>query len=373
MSLYNGKKYHAPDYVLLGLFGFLLVTGIIMLSSAGVAMGYQEKGDIYFYLKRQIFFGLIPGLILLYAASKIDYRFWKKISLPALILSIGLLILVLIPGIGAARNGATRWINLGLLDFQPAEIVKISFLIYLAAWLAKRSGSEIKDFTAGFLPFILILGLITGLIVAQPDFGTMLIIAFTSVIVYFIGGAKLSHVLLLGLSSLGLLSLLIKFESYRMRRFTTFLHPEFDPQGIGYHINQAFLAIGSGGFWGRGFGQSRQKFAYLPEAVSDSIFAIMAEELGFAFCFILVFAWLWLFQRGLKMASRAPDEFGRLLGTGIISLFVVQALINIGAMTGVVPLTGVPLPFISAGGTSLVISLAAVGILINISKQTKEI
>ncbi len=373
MPINLAKRYHEPDYVLIAIFAVLVVFGLVMLSSAGVAMGYEKFGDSYYYLKHQVFYGLIPGLFLLFLTSRIDYRYWRRLALPLLALSILLLILVFIPGLGSAYGGASRWLNFGGILFQPTEIIKLTFIIYLAAWLEKRNEKEISDFSIGFLPFIAILGLIAVLIILQPDVGTMLVIVLTSLAIYFAAGGSLGYLSWLGLGSLGLLILLIRAAPYRTARFMTFLRPELDPQGIGYQINQAFLAIGSGGFWGRGLGQSRQKFQYLPEATGDSIFAIIAEELGFVWVLALIALFLYLLYRGLKMAKLAPDTFSRCLVIGIVFWLVLQAFINIGGMSGVLPMTGIPLPFLSYGGSALAISLAAVGILINISRQTKEL
>jgi cell division protein FtsW len=367
------KHYHKPDYVLIGIFAALIIFGLIMLSSAGAAIGYEKFGDSYYYLKHQFFSGLLPGLFFLFIASRMDYRLWKKIAFPLIVLSIVLLILVFIPGLNFSYGGATRWLRVGGFIFQPTEIVKLALVIYLAAWLEKKNDQEISDLKSGLLPFIGILGLIMLLIILQPDIGTMVVTMAIAITVYYIAGARNLHILGLGVLGLGLLTLLIKIAPYRMARFMTFLHPELDPKGIGYHITQAFLAIGSGGIFGRGFGQSRQKFQYLPEVTGDSIFAVIAEELGFIFSLVLIATFLFLMYRGFRMAKSAPDNFGRLLAVGIISWFVLQAFINIGAMSGILPLTGIPLPFISYGGSSLAVSLAAIGILINISRQTKEI
>jgi len=366
------KNYHEPDYVLIGIFAILIIFGLIMLSSAGAAVGYERFGDSYYYLKHQFLNGLIPGLFFLFITSRVDYRLWRKIAFPLLIFSIVLLILVFIPGLSFSYGGATRWLKLGGFLFQPTEIVKLTFLIYLSAWLEKRNEKEISDFKAGLIPLLVVLGLITFLIILQPDIGTMSIIVLTSLVIYFVAGGKIIHLVWLGISGLGLLAFLVKIAPYRAARLMTFLHPELDPQGIGYHINQAFLAIGSGGFFGRGFGQSRQKFQYLPEVTGDSIFAVIAEELGFIFVLILVGLFLSLMHQGFKMAKKTPDTFSRLLTIGIVSWFVLQAFINIGAMSGILPITGIPLPFISYGGSALVASLAAIGILINISRQTRD-
>jgi cell division protein FtsW len=282
-----------------------------------------------------------------------------------------LLALVFIPGIGTEYGTAKSWVNILGLSFQPAELVKITFLIYLSNWLEKRGETGIRDLYSGLVPFLFLLSIISILMIKQPDMGTLSIIIVMCMCTFYASGAKLKHVM--GVIAVGLAAivLLVKAAPYRAARLTTFLHPELDPLGIGYHINQAFLAIGSGRFFGRGLGNSRQKFLYLPEVTGDSIFAVYAEELGFFFSILLVGLFTYLLIRGLKIAERAPDTFGRLISIGIISWFTFQAFFNIGSMVGVLPMTGVPLPYISSGGTSLAVNLAAAGILINISKQAK--
>jgi len=366
------KGFKNTDIALLVLVGVLLFFGLIILSSASGPAAYQKFGDSYYYVKHQLAYGLLPGLFLFFVCFFVDYRFWKKYALAFLIASVVLLLAVFIPGIGAKYGSAQSWITVFGYSFQPAELVKITFIFYLAAWLASRGERKIKDFASGLLPFLVSLGAIILLMVLQPDIGTMSIIAATAFIVYFTAGARLHWLALLGAAGVGIFMLLIKTAPYRAARFMTFLHPELDPQGIGYHINQALLAIGSGGFFGLGLGHSRQKFQYLPEVTGDSIFAVMAEELGFLFACLFVLAFLFLLIRGLKIALAASDDFGKLLAVGLTSWVVIQAFINIGSMVGIVPMTGVPLPFISAGGSSLVVSLASMGILLNIAKNSKQ-
>ncbi|MBD3359813.1 MAG: putative lipid II flippase FtsW [Candidatus Buchananbacteria bacterium] len=367
---YCSIKLHQPDYRFIIALALIIVFGLIMLSSASVSLSYDKFGEGYYYVKHQILNGLIPGIILLIIFSFIDYRFWKKIALGLLIFSIILLVLVFVPGIGAGYGSANSWLNILGFSFQPSELVKLTFLIYLATWLESRGQKKASDFSEGLVPFLSILGIIAVLLILQPDIGTMSIIILTSLAVYFIGGANLIHMLGVGLAGFLSLVVLIKISPYRAARLMTFLHPELDPQGIGYHINQAFLAIGSGGFWGRGFGMSRQKFQYLPEVAGDSIFAIIAEELGFFLATILILGFLYLMYRGFKIAQNAPDSFSKILVIGIVSWIMIQAFVNIGAMVGLLPLTGVPLPFISYGGTAMAVLLAACGIVINISRKT---
>lgn len=359
------------DYRFFGAVLALAVFGIVMLSSASAPGALAKFGDIYDVVKHQVFVGLIPGLLLMAGLSFVDYRIYKRWAFVLLIISLILLTIVFIPGIGAEFGTSRSWIYVFGYSFQPAELVKLTFLIYLATWLESRAASA-KHASEHLLPFLGVLGAIVILMMLQPDLGTLVIIVAMSVIVYFVGGARLSHVAGIVAAGIAGILLLARISPYRAARLTVFLHPELDPQGIGYHINQAFLAIGSGGFFGRGFGLSRQKDQYLPEVSGDSVFAVTAEEFGFFFSSILVAGYLYFLYRALRIATHAPDRFGKLLVTGIAAWLGVQSFINIGAMVGLSPLTGVPLPFISQGGTALLVTLAACGIVLNVSRQMKS-
>lgn len=367
----HGLSLGQPDWTLLALLGAIIIFGLIMLSSASSVLSYQKFGDSYYYLKHQIIYGLGLGAIAFYTLGTIDYHYWRQNAFVILVGTAILLFLVFIPGIGVELLGAKRWISLGGFFFQPSEVVKLTFLIYLAAWLEKR-GKEVADVTYGFISFLLMLAFLMAMIaIAQKDLGTTIVISVISIIVYFVAGAPWKHMgLIFGSGAIALLAL-IKIAPYRAARWTVFLNPEVDPQGIGYHINQALLAIGSGGFFGLGLGHSRQKFNYLPEVATDSIFAIVAEELGFVFAIGVVLLFLMFIWRALRIAQHAPDQYGRLLAVGIAVWIGFQAFVNIGAMLALLPLTGIPLPFISYGSSSLITLLAAVGILMNISRQTK--
>lgn len=366
------KSKNKPDQILLTITFSLLVFGLVMLSSAGVAISQSRFSDPYYFFKHQLFFGVLPGLALMLIVQKIDYHFWKKIAFSLFVLNLFLLILVFIPGLGLSFQGASRWIKLGAFSFQPSEMLKLSIILYLAAWLEgkREKGADLFE---GFLPFLAIVGTVGFLIIKQPDMGTLGSVILISMTVYFMSGAQWRHMAaMLGIGGIAFLAL-VKFESYRMSRLLVYLHPELDPLGIGYQINQALLAIGSGGIWGLGLGHSRQKFNYLPEPVGDSIFAIVAEELGLMGATVLVILFVAFAMRGLKIAKAAPDIFGRLVATGITSWIIFQALINISAISGLIPLTGITLPFISYGGTSLVFLMIGVGILLNISKKCEKI
>jgi cell division protein FtsW len=366
-----GRVYHKPDYRFIITLAVIIVFGLIMLSSASVALGFDKFGDNYHFIKHQLLNGFLPGIILLLVFSLIDYRIWRKSALGLLIFSIALLVAVFIPVIGAGYGTAKSWLNIFGYSFQPSELVKLTFLIYLAAWLENREEKKVSHLTEGLIPFLVLLGIVALLLFLQPDLGTMTIIVTFSLVVFYVGGANLTHVLgLIAAAFLGIIGL-TKIAPYRAARLSVFLHPELDPQGIGYHINQAFLAIGSGGFWGRGFGMSRQKFQYLPEVEGDSIFAIIAEEMGLIISSLLILAYAYLTFRGFKIAQNAPDKFAKMLCVGVVSWIIIQAFVNIGAMVGLMPLTGVPLPFVSYGGTAMAMLMAACGIVINISRQTR--
>lgn len=368
LFLHQGK----PDYIFVGILFCIIFVGLIMLSSASSVLSYQKFQNTFYYVIRQLLFGILPGSILFFIFSRIDYHVWQKYSSFLLILSIGLLIAVFLPGIGFSYGGAHRWIHMGTFLIQPAEIVKLTFLLYLASWFSNRDIKNIKDFITGYIPFHVLVGSLCLLVVIQPDTGTMAVIALISFSLYFVAGARLNHIFLSLLGGCGLFFVLIHTASYRFQRFTTFLHPERDPLGIGYHINQALLAVGSGGLLGRGFGQSRQKFAYLPEVAGDSIFAIIAEELGFIFSGALILLFVLLAWRGLAIAKNSPDRFGQFLVVGVMAWVFFQTIINIGAMLSLMPLTGIPLPFVSYGGSSLVVLLSAMGIVVNVSCQAKR-
>lgn len=366
------SRIHDPNYALMMNIGALLIFGLIVLASASSVMGFQKQlGDSYYYIKHQLIYGVFIGAIAFFVMSKIDYHYWKKYAFPIILISIILLFLVL-TGLGQNYLGAKRWINLGGLNFQPSELIKLTFLIYLAVWLENRA-KKMEDFSYNFLPFIVMISFLVFMIAGvQKDLGTMIVIAVIALSVYFVAGAPWKHLIWMGMGGLGLFFLMVKIAPYRANRLMVFLNPELDPQGIGYHINQALLAIGSGGFFGLGLGHSRQKYNYLPEPAGDSIFAIIGEELGFIFALLLIVLFVSFLWQGIKVARQAPDSFGRLVAVGIVTWVTFQALVNIAAMLSLVPLTGIPLPFISYGSTSLVMLLGAMGLLINISKQTKK-
>lgn len=369
-SLVKEKKgCREPDKIFVGGVALLLVLGLVMLSSASAVVSYAEFGNSYHYFFRQLF-GMAVGVGAFIFLSRVDYHIWRKYAIFFLLISIGLLILVFIPGLSAEFGTSRRWISVGGFSMQPVEFVKLSFLIYLAAWLERRKG-QLDKVGEGIAPFLTILGIITLLMLAQPDLGTLVIIAVSSFIVYFVGGGKILHLAVLSIFGILLFTLFVHMHSYQMDRIECWLDPELGNRHKCYQINQSMIAVGSGGLLGQGLGQSKQKYMYLPEVSSDSIFAIMAEEAGFIFSCLVVFLYVFLFYRGIGIAKRAPDNFGKLLIVGIVSWIVVQAVVNVGGMINLIPMTGVPLPLVSYGGSAMVAALGALGIVVNISKHTK--
>ncbi len=373
-----GKTGHHPDYVFISCVVLLTVFGLAMLSSASSDLGKSKFNDTYHYLKHQLFYGLIPGIIGFLIASYFYYRNWEKLAVTFLLISLVGLILVFTP-LGFSHGGANRWLNIGGFSIQPAEFLKFSFIIYLAAWLSLKKGRDFHrqtSFLAGFLPFLIISGLVAFLILKQPSTTTVAIILASGLLVYFVSGARLSFVF--GIIILGILGLALIIglnADYRSQRMMTYLknlsQPEIiDTQAGGYHLSQSLIAIGSGGPWGVGFGKSTTKFKYLPEPIGDSIFAVIAEELGFVGTVSVILAFIVLFIKGFIIAKNSRDQFARLTVVGFISVMAIQTFIHIAAISGLIPLTGVPLPFISYGGTALAVFLTMAGVIVNISKYT---
>lgn len=359
---------HRPDYGFFILMAVLIVFGLLMILSAGQVQSFKLKGNGYFYFMQQLV-ALGVGLIGFMIAQKIHYSVWKRLAVPLMIVAILLLIAVFIPGIGFNYGGASRWINLQFTLLQSSEVAKLALVVYLAAWFS-RLGKDVRDFRQGFVPFIGVLGLLGVLIMAQPDTGTMSVLVAIGVSMYFVAGASMRHIGLAVGGAGAVLAFLIAIAPYRINRLLTFLDPSKDTLGTGYHVQQALVAIGSGGLFGLGFNNSLQKHFFLPEPMNDSIYAIIAEELGFFVAAAVIVAFAYVAVRGLRIARHAPDTFSRLLVTGVVTWVAWQALLNIAAMLSIVPLTGVPLPFISLGGSALVVLMVAMGIVMNISKHT---
>ncbi len=344
--------------------------GFLIFLSASTGLLAQENYSFAKIVLTQSI-ALILGLGLLFLLSHIHYRFWRKYSLVILIFSIVLSLLVFIPGLGLQHGGAVRWISIGPLTLQPAEFLQLGFVIYCSAWLSGIT-SKIKQFSFGLLPILILLGIIALILLAQRDTGSIVIIATAGLAMFFVAGARWRDMFILTLIGFGGLAILAVRRPYILDRFMTlFNRSTIDGLGSGYQIDQSLIAIGSGELFGRGFGQSIQKFRFLPEASTDSIFAVAAEELGFLGALLIVTAFVMLAWRGLRIALRAPDTFSRLLVVGIVIMFITQAFIHIGGMVSIFPLSGTPLTFTSLGGTSLMISLAAAGIVLNVSRYSK--
>jgi len=363
-------KNHQPDYLFISAVFALVVFGLVALNSASMVVSRENFGESYYYLKHQVVYGLSIGLIGFFICQRLNYRFWKKIAFPILILSLILLAAVFLPGMGYESNEARRWVTIGPISFQPFELVKLSFILYLSALLS-RSGEVKKNIKESLIPFTAVFATISALVLFQPNTSAFFIISLIAGLIYFLAELSFSYLAAAGLLAIVSFFVLIKTAAYRMKRFTVYLHPEMDPQGIGYQINQALLAIGSGGLFGLGLGHSIQRWKYLPEVIGDSVFAIVAEEFGFIGAGFLIFLFIFLIWRGLRIAKNAPDKFGYLVTGGIIGWIFFQTFINIAAICGIIPLTGMPLPFVSYGGTALAVMLTAAGIVVNISKQTK--
>lgn len=347
----------------------LFVAGILILTSASMTLAYKNFGAIWSYALRQLLSGGGIGLILMVVASRIPYRLWRTWALPLLVACFVLLALLFVPQLGLSSGGATRWLRLGPLAFQPSEFLKLAFIIYLASWLDARR-RDVASVSYGMIPFIIMLSVVGVFLIMQPDMGTLFVISVTAGLLYFLGGGRMSQVVTLVLLGGAMFYLLIQLAPYRFDRVRVFLHPGLDPQGAGYQITQASIAIGSGGFFGLGFGKGVQKYQYLPEPMGDSIFAIFGEEMGFLGATCLIGLFFSLFLKGFSIAKRSPDVFGKLLAAGISIGIMTQAFVNMAAISGLLPLTGIPLPFVSYGSSSLAVMLASTGILMNISRHT---
>lgn len=356
-----------PDYLLLASTIALLVLGLLMVYSASYVVAHNEFNDDAYFLVRQLMWIGVGGLGLL-SAARIDYRRWRVLSLPIMFLCIGLLVLVLVPGIGASSYGAVRWLRLGPVQLQPSELAKLAIILYLADWLARR-GTMVGEFFKGMLPFAIIVTIVAALVEVQPDLGTTAIIVGVSACVFFVAGANLVHIALIGLAGGGLgIVFLAHLSGYQLDRIRAFIDPWSDIQGSGWHTAQGLIAVGSGGLFGHGLGNGLQKFYWVPNAHTDAIFAIIGEELGFVGCVGVMMLFGILSWRGFLIAWRAPDPFARLFATGLTCMLTLQALVNVAVVTNSLPYTGVTLPLVSFGGSSTVISMIAIGLLLNISR-----
>ncbi len=370
------------DRVLAIVFFCLLIFGIIMISSVSVYESYQLTNGMVkqglmaeptnsFYLWRHFWRAIISIPVWIFCIY-FPLKFWKKAALPLFVASIFLLLVLFIPGIGANYGTSTSWINLPLIpSIQPAEIVKLTLIFYLAVWMEKRQ-ELVRSFQYGFIPFTILLSIVVILLAMEPDFGSVLVIAIIAAGMFFSAGGNILHIFTGGLFAAILAYPIIMSKEYIRNRFLAFLNPDLDPLNIGFQIKQALIAIGSGGVFGVGFGKSIQKFGYLPQVQGDTIFAAAAEELGFIRILFLILAYTIIAVRGYHIASRAQDRFSMLVAVGITSWFTFQAIINMGVNLAILPLTGLTLPFVSYGGSSLIINMMAAGILLNISRYAEE-
>ncbi len=345
----------------------LLALGVVAVSSASAPLAYEKFGDGYYFLKRQLIW-ICLGIGAMFLTMRINYRIYKRITLPLLLVSLAFLVMLFFPQFGKEVSGAKRWIKIGsFLGFQPSELVKLTLIIYMASLLSKKE-KKLSNFTYGLLPCLIIGGLVVFLILLQPDFGTALALGIIVFLLLFLGGARLKHLFLIFLSAIPVIYLLVFEVGYRKDRILGFLRPESDPLGTGFHTRQSLIALGSGGLLGRGLGESLQKFLYLPQPHNDFIYAVLGEELGFVGTASVAVLFILFLIRGVKIAAGSKDLFASLLASGITFLVVWQAFLNMGVVTRILPTTGIPLPFISFGGSSLLFTMTGIGILLNISR-----
>jgi len=363
------KDKHQPDYFLLVLIGLILIIGLVFLNSASSVMGYKMFKNSFYYLWHQLLVGVLPGILLFILLYNLKLETIKKLSNIALLIGLALLLAVFLPGIGIKYGEAQRWINLGIFSFQPVEIFKLCLIIFLANFFSRRE-REMNNFYQTILPFLLIAVISVVPIIFQKNFSAVVIVFAIALAIFWVAGG--GWITIAGIFSLGLIGIifLIIKEPYRLNRIISFLNPSVDTQGLSYHVQQALIGIGSGGILGLGPGYSRQKFFFLPESFGDSIFAIIAEEMGFIFTSLIIILFFLLIWRALKVAKNTGEPFSRLLAVGIAVWLGLQTIINMGGMLGILPITGIPLPLVSYGGSAMLANLAALGLLVNISKGT---
>jgi cell division protein FtsW len=361
----NTKKL---DKVFLSIVLLLTLGGFFLFTSASLGLLARDRGaDFSHVFFNQAFFGLFLGLIALFVMSHFHYKHIRKFSFYFFIFTIILSIGVFIPGVGMEHGGARRWIDLRFISFQPSEFLKLGFVLYFATWLSAAK-EKVRTFRYGTGPFLVMVGAAGVLLFLEPDAGTFGILAIAGAGMFFVAGGRITHMLLLALIATLSFGLLLHLKPYAKDRVLTFLEPDRDPYGSGYQLNQSLIAVGSGGAFGRGFGQSIQKFNFLPEPTNDAIYAVASEEFGFAGSVSIVLFFLLFAMRGFHIASHAPDTWSRVVVFGIVFLVITQSFINIASMLGIFPLTGVPLLFVSHGGTALFFTLAEAGIILNISR-----
>ncbi|MDE2031014.1 MAG: cell division protein FtsW [Patescibacteria group bacterium] len=364
-------KRQGIDRIFFGIVIALVVIGVITFTSASLGILAKNQAKFYSVLESQFIFGLFGGLVAMYIGFKIQYKFWRKYSLPIFIISIILTTLVFVPHLGFLHGGARRWVDILGFSFQPVEFLKVGFIIYFAAWLSWVK-NRVNDIRYSIMPLLFLIGIIALVLLKQPDTKSLILIITAALVMLLVSGVEYKYIFgLLGVSLIGFI-ILISFKPYLMGRINTFINPNKNGSTTSYQLQQSLIAVGSGGFFGRGLGQSIQKFNYLPEPQGDSIFAVIGEELGFLGTFIIIIMYLIFTLRGYKIAYYAPDSFSKLLIIGIITMITAESFMNIASIIGVFPLTGVPLVFISHGGTNLLISLGTMGIILNISRFEKK-
>ncbi|KAF0824510.1 stage V sporulation protein E [Cytobacillus firmus] len=362
-------KKTTPDFILMIVTLMLLAVGLTMVYSASAIWADYKFDDSFFFAKRQMLFAGV-GIIAMFFIMNVDYWTWRTWAKVVIIICFVLLLLVLVPGVGNVRNGSRSWIGVGAFSIQPSEFMKLAMIVFMAKFLSEKQ-KLITSFRKGLIPSLGLVFLAFGLIMLQPDLGTGTVMVGTCVVMIFIAGARISHFVWFAAAGLAGFVALVLSAPYRIKRITSFLDPWEDPLGSGFQIIQSLYAIGPGGLFGLGLGQSRQKFFYLPEPQTDFIFAILAEELGFIGGSFVILLFALLLWRGIRIALGAPDLYGSFLAVGIIAMVAIQVMINIGVVTGLMPVTGITLPFLSYGGSSLTLMLMAIGVLLNISRYAR--
>ena len=363
------KRLEGFDMVLLLMAVILTCFGVVMVYSASSVMAAKKFHDGFYFLKRQSIFALL-GFSAMAVAMYTDYHVWKKLAVPLFLACFFMLLLVFMPGIGGTAKGASRWIRLPGFNFQPSELAKMALILYMAYSLDKRQ-EKLKQFMAGFFPYLLILGVFIAILLAQHDMGAALTMLAVAIVMLFAAGTKVQYIFGMALVALPGVCLLILTKAYRMRRITAFLDPWQDPTDAGFQIIQSWLALGTGGIFGQGLGEGKQKLFYLPEAHTDFILSVCGEELGFVGVILIASLFLVLVQRAILVAMAAQDNFGRFLAFGIAVLIGLEAFVNMAVVTGMLPTKGIALPFVSYGGSSLIITLGAIGVLLNVSTKMR--
>ncbi len=366
------RERHQPDYTILVAVVALAAIGILMVYSSSAMKAYVRYDDPFKTVGPQLVWALL-GIAAMVVMSRVDYRYLRLVSIPMYVVALALLVLVLLPGFGIRVGGSARWLQIGPLPpLHPAEFAKLALVVYLAHWFARRGGG-LRGFWRGTVPFLLIFGPVLFLVLREPDLGTSSVIGLTAFTMFFVAGANVLHLMAMGTAGMGLVVFVVSRTPYQMERVRAFLDPWSDPQGSGFHTIQGLLALGLGGLFGAGLGESRSAGGlFLPNASNDFIFAIIGEEFGLIGAGLVILLFVVIAYQGVRTALAAPDTFGALLAAGITAWICIQAFINIGVVVALLPITGITLPFISAGGSSLIISFAAVGILLSVSRETIE-